>query len=154
MIKFACWWKWKSYVDAENENQMLMLMLTASCLLQFLNKTFRWFEEVYIKKWTYKISARFHSLTEMSRDRNGQIEVLFRPICSKPEGNWVTEPRIRWKMAPWIWKGGAPGVLTESKASAIDLTSSIVGCTANPSYSSMLKRFKKVVARSGGRYKS
>jgi len=38
----------------------------------FLNKTFRWFKYVCIKKWTYKISARFHSLTEMARDRNDQ----------------------------------------------------------------------------------
>ena len=38
----------------------------------FLNKIFRWFKYVCIKKWTNKISARFHSLTEMSQDRNDQ----------------------------------------------------------------------------------
>jgi len=37
----------------------------------FLNKTSRWFKSVCIKMWTCNISARFHSLTEMSPDRNG-----------------------------------------------------------------------------------
>jgi len=40
-------------------------------LAVFLNKTFRW-KYVCIKKWTCKISARFYSLTEMSRDQNDQ----------------------------------------------------------------------------------
>jgi len=56
----------------DNENRMLMLsncwILDHVCI--FFNKTFRWFKYVCIKKWTCKIFARFHSLTEMSRDRN------------------------------------------------------------------------------------
>jgi len=56
-----------------NENHVLMLMncwiLDRVC--SFLNKTPRWFQYVCIKMWTCKISARFHSLTEMSPDRNG-----------------------------------------------------------------------------------
>jgi len=38
----------------------------------FSNKTFRSSKYVCIKKLTCKISVRFHSLTEMSRDRNDQ----------------------------------------------------------------------------------
>ena len=36
----------------------------------FLNKTFRWFKYVCNKRLACKISARFHSLTKMSRDHN------------------------------------------------------------------------------------
>ena len=41
----------------------------------FSNETFHWYKHICIKKWTYKISARFHSLTEMSRDRNGSDRI-------------------------------------------------------------------------------
>jgi len=55
----------------DNENHMLMLIncwiLDDVCC--FLNKTIRWCKHVCIKKWTCEISARLHSLTEMSRDR-------------------------------------------------------------------------------------
>ena len=37
----------------------------------FINKTSRWFKYVCNKTWTCKISARFHSLTEMSPGQNG-----------------------------------------------------------------------------------
>ena len=41
-------------------------------IVVFLIKPFVDLKYVCIKKWTYKISARFHGLTEMSRDRNDQ----------------------------------------------------------------------------------
>jgi len=41
----------------------------------FVNKTSRWFKYVYIKMWAFKISARFHSLTEMTPDRNGSDRI-------------------------------------------------------------------------------
>jgi len=50
----------------------------------FLNKTFRWFKYICIKKLTCQISARFHCLTETSRDRQApwpkrpDRKVLFR----------------------------------------------------------------------------
>ena len=50
----------------------------------FLNKTSRWFKYVCIKMWTCKISARFHSLTEMSRDRNGPDRNVPRPKRLRP----------------------------------------------------------------------
>jgi len=74
----------------------------------FLNDTFHWRKHVCIKKWTCKISARFPSLTEMSRDRkvpwpkrpdrNGQTETV-RP-------NWpdrkVAYPPMQAKDRIWV----------------------------------------------------
>jgi len=68
-------WKCRSSFNLladDNQNHMFMLIncWVLDHVCRFLNKTFRWFKYVYIKKWTYKISARFHSLTEMSRDQD------------------------------------------------------------------------------------
>jgi len=56
-------------------------------------KTSRWFEYVCIKMWTCKIPARFHSLTEMSPDRNGpdwigQTEKLRTHSTRLPHNNY------------------------------------------------------------------
>jgi len=71
-------WKCRSWFNLladENENHTFMLIncwIVDHVWFFFVNKTFLWFKYVCIKKWTYKISARFHGLTEMSRDRNDQ----------------------------------------------------------------------------------
>ena len=51
----------------------------------FSNKTSRWFKYVCIKMWTCKISARFHSLTEMSPDRNVPDRNVPRPKQPRPK---------------------------------------------------------------------
>ena len=58
-----------------------------------LNKPFRSFKYVCIKKWTCKISARFHSLTEMSGNRNDQDRKV--PWPKRPDQN-VTYPYKFW----------------------------------------------------------
>jgi len=50
----------------------------------FLNKTFRWFKYVCIKKVTCKTFARFHSLTGMSRDRDHQDRTVPWPKWLRP----------------------------------------------------------------------
>jgi len=51
----------------------------------FLNKTFPWFKYVCIKRLPCKISARFHSLAEMSRDQNDQDRKVPWPKRLKSE---------------------------------------------------------------------
>jgi len=41
----------------------------------FLKLTFHWFKYLYIKKWTCKISARFHSLTKTAQTETAQNEM-------------------------------------------------------------------------------
>jgi len=68
LLKYVC-------IKKLTWNYMLMLIncwiLDGVCSF-FIIKTIRWFKCVCIEKLTCKISARFHSLIEMSRYRNDQ----------------------------------------------------------------------------------
>jgi len=83
-------------------------------LIVFFNKTSRWFKYVCIKLWTCKISARFHSLTERSPDRNGPNRKVVYPIrlrqllpmFDSPK-DWLTLKKINspgWKSSDECWQ--------------------------------------------------
>jgi len=59
----------------DNVNHMLIRINCWIMFVVLLNKTSRGFGYVCIKMWTCKISARFHSLTEMSPDQNGSERI-------------------------------------------------------------------------------
>jgi len=81
--------------DNENGMHMLINCWILDYLCSFLNKTLISFKYVCIKKWTHKISARFQSRTEISRDRNDLLDSKIpgpkRLRRSRPEWNGQTE---------------------------------------------------------------
>ena len=104
-LNLNCNYEFEVIVFENVDNDLIcLLMITkilCSCWLTvgswimfvfFLNTTIRWFKYVCIRKWTYKISPRFHSLTEMSRDRNDQDRKVPWPKRLRPN-------RPDWKVA-------------------------------------------------------
>ena len=97
-LNLNCNYEFEVIVFENVDNDLIcLLMITkilCSCWLTvgswimfvfFLNTTIRWFKYVCIRKWTYKISPRFHSLTEMSRDRNDQDRKVPWPKRLRPK---------------------------------------------------------------------